>query len=107
MSHLRTNVWKSPNAVTSCPKRHHDEVAPKEGLAYTPADMSRMHAAGMPVNSANLINSFCDGDKNPSFDLPFERKRGVDMAEIWEESVQAKKRINAFSKKVKNSSKKS
>ena len=94
-------------ARTCCPKRKDYETAPKSGLAYTPADMARMHAAGMPVNSANLINSFCDGDKNPSFDIPFERKRGVDMAEIWETSVNAKKKVDTFSKKIKGSLKKS
>lgn len=98
---------ESGYARTCCPKRKSYETEPKSGLAYTPADMARMHAAGMPVNSANLINSFCDGDINPSFDIPFERQRGVDMAEIWETSVHAKKRVNAFSKKVKSNSKKS
>ena len=88
-------------ARTCCPKRKYDEVEPKAGLAYTPADMAKMHAAGMPVNSANLINSFCDGDVNPSFAIPIERQRGVDMAEVWETSLLAKKKVDKFSKSLK------
>lgn len=94
-------------ARTCCPKRKDYETEPKSGLAYTPSDMARMHAAGMPVNSANLINSFCDGDKNPSFELPIERQRGVDIAEVWEASLTAKKKIDNFSKVVKSKTKKS
>lgn len=94
-------------ARTCCPKRKDYETEPKSGLAYTPSDMARMHASGMPVNSANLINSFCDGDKNPSFELPIERLRGVDIAEVWEASITAKKKIDNFSKAVKSQTKKS
>ena len=107
MSYLRKDVWNSPKARVAVVKRHDYEIEPKSGLAYTPADMARMHAAGMPVNSANLINSFCDGDKNPSFDLPIERKRGVDVAEVWETSLNSKKKIDRFSKKIKDTPKKS
>lgn len=104
---LRKNGWKSDNARTCCPKRKENEVEPKQGLAYTPADMARMHAAGMPVNSANLVNQFYDGDKNPSFDVALERQRGVDPAEIWEASQTAKAKIKKLGKNYKNSSKNS
>lgn len=103
MSHFQHALKK--NARTACPKRKHYENEPKPGLAYTPSDMARMHAAGMPVNSANLINSFCDGDKNPSFVVPIERKRGVDIAEVWEESKNAQAKIEKFGKSIKNSKK--
>lgn len=98
---LRTNVWKSRNARTCHPKRNHNEVEPKAGLAYTPAEMAQLHAKGMPVNSANLINSFCDGDKNPSFDVSIERKRGVDPAEIWEASKNSTEKIKKFNNALK------
>ena len=101
MSHLRTESYKSRGIRNASPKRQYNEVQPKAGLAYTPADMARMHANGMPVNSANLINQFCDGEKNPSFDVGFERKRGVDMAEIWETSQSAKQKINKLGKSIK------
>lgn len=104
---LRENSWKSKNAKTCCPRRKHDEVEPKPGLAYTPADMARMHSAGMPVNSANLVNQFYDGDKNPSFDVAIERRRGVDPAEIWEASMSAKDKINKLGKDYQKQIKKS
>lgn len=102
---LRGNSWKSKNAKTCCPKRNREEVEPKAGLAYTPADMARMHAAGMPVNSANLVNQFYDGDKNPSFDVALERQRGVDPAELWEVSQTAKAKIKKLGKAYKNHTK--
>lgn len=98
---LRKNCWKSDNARTCAPKRKHDEIEPKVGLAYTPADMAKMHASGMPVNSANLVNSFYDGDVNPSFDVALERQRGVDPAELWEISQTSKEKINKMSKQYK------
>ena len=96
----RKNIYTS-NVQKSCsPKRTHEELEPKPDLAYTPTDMARMHASGMPVNSANLINSFCDGEQNPSFDLSIERKRGMDMAEIWQASKDAQGKVKKLSRYV-------
>lgn len=98
MNTSRKNVYKSLNAKTCTPKRKYDEVEPKPGLAYSPSDMAKLHAKGMPINSANIVESFYDGDVNPSFDIPLERQRGLDPAEIWEQSQNSAKKVNKLSK---------
>lgn len=99
---LRKNVYKGKVSRLAKCQRHHDEVEPKPGLAYTPADMAKLHAQGMPINSANIINQFYDGEPNPSFDIPIERQRGLDPAEIWETSKASAKKIKEFEKVVKS-----
>lgn len=106
MSRVKKYKFPKEEHRMYCPKRSIDEVEPKCGLAYTPADMARMHAAGMPVNSANLINTFYDGDKNPSFDVPLERQRGLDPAEIWEASQVSRGRITKVQKSLNKSKRK-
>lgn len=106
MSFLRKNpLANSEKQTFAHPKRKESEVEPKPGLAYTPADMARMHASGMPVNNANLVNQFYDGDNNPSWEIPLERQRGLDPAEIWEQSVKSKQKIKKMEKGVKQSKK--
>lgn len=105
MNTSRKDVYKSLNAKTCCPRRKHDEIEPKKGLSYSPSDMAKLHAKGMPINSANIVESFYDGDLNPSFDIPLERQRGLDPAEIWEASQNSAKKVNKLSKAA-NSKKK-
>lgn len=103
MSFLRKNPLSKLEPHTFAnPKRKESEVEPKSGLAYTPADMARMHASGMPVNNANLVNQFYDGDNNPSWDIPLERQRGLDPAEIWEQAQKSKDKLGKLKKSLKN-----
>lgn len=62
----------------------------RDGLAYSPADMARLTARGMPVNSLNTQATWIDGEANPSFDVTSDRQRYVDVADLWEEHVKLK-----------------
>lgn len=106
-NHLRTAVWYQRDGRTATCKRSHNEVEPKPGLAYSPKEMAELHAKGMPINSANLVNAFHDGDVNPSFDITIDRRRSVDVAEIWEASLQAKKQTSKFHRVLESKQNKS
>lgn len=70
--------------VAMCERKEHEAVV-REGLAYSPADMARMTDRGMPVNGLNASQVFIDGEENPSFHITSDRKRYVDVADLWEE----------------------
>lgn len=83
-----------------------DDQVVREGLAYSPADMARLTARGMPVNSLMTGKAFIDGEENPSFDVTSDRQRFVDVADLWEEHQNIKERARAAAK-AKAKSKKS
>lgn len=55
-----------------------------QDLAYTPSDMYKLAQKGIPVNNLNTQKAYFDGTKDASFHIGAERKRGVDVAELWE-----------------------
>lgn len=78
------------------------EERTRQGQAYTPADMARLTERGMPVNNLNMQKAYFDGTPDATFFVGDERKRGVDVAELWEnqQKLRAKARKAALSKKT-------
>lgn len=72
------------------------EVIPN--LAITPSKMAELVDQGIPVSSSMLSGMAYDGVDNPSWDIPIDQKRGVDIAEVWQ--VQKTSRKNITSKVV-------
>lgn len=64
------------------------------GLAVSPAEMMKMAERGIPVSSQNLA-SFNDGEVNPSWDLPLDQTRGIDVAALWQNSKDIHKKIKS------------
>lgn len=57
----------------------------RQNLAYTPSQMMKLTERGIPVSSQNMPEgSFFDGEVNPSWTVPIERDRGVDVADVWQ-----------------------
>lgn len=54
----------------------------KQGLAYTPAELMEYQKKGIPVSASNS-ESYFDGEANPSFDVPVDMMRGVDIVDCW------------------------
>lgn len=66
----------------------------RSGLAYTPADMERMVANGIPIQSQELATRFYDGSLEMKFsDLTSDRIKDNDLNDLWEEhkSINSKK----------------
>lgn len=85
-----------PNTVVSICKRREDETMVQPNLAVTPSKMMKMAEHGVAISSDLNSSNFVDGDKNPSWDIPLERLRGIDMADLWQTR-------QAIKSKIKNS----
>lgn len=71
------------------------------GLSVSPAEMMEFTSRGIAISSSNL--QYCDGDTSPSMDVPIELARGVDAADVWQASQNAKKKlVNVHVKDVQN-----
>lgn len=61
------------------------DIPVKSGLALTPQQMFEMSKRGVPISTSN-----CDmkdfGEESPTFDIPLDRMRGIDVATMWENS---------------------
>lgn len=77
--------------VANCHRKSFEPLV-QRGLAVTPAQMADMAAHGVAVSSQNAA-SFSDGQINPSWDMPIERLRGIDMADAWNASKDAQAKI--------------
>lgn len=67
----------------------------RQGLAYTPSEMLSLAERGIPVNQANAgENNFYDGELNPSWTVPIERDRGVDIADVWQMQMESRSKLN-------------
>lgn len=73
------------------------------GLAMTPSEMDRLRLDGVPVSQTNLEGMYFDGVEEPSFDLPLDLQRGVDAADLYQESKSAARRLKKGEKRLKDS----
>ncbi|UPW41252.1 hypothetical protein [Sigmofec virus UA08Rod_4687] len=64
-----------------------------ENLAITPSKMAQLVDEGIPVSSSVMSGVAFDGVSNPSWDVPIERLRGVDVAAVWNAQKSARKNI--------------
>lgn len=72
-----------------------DELPVYSNLVVTPSQMLKMAEKGIPISSQNTSFQPSDGEKNPSFDLPLDRLRGVDPAAMWEHSQVIKQKARS------------
>lgn len=69
------------------------------GQALTPAQMDEMRQRGTPISPANVDESlFYDGDINPKFEVNLADRRGVDIAEIWQQAKTSQKKMRGYNK---------
>lgn len=68
------------NPSPSC--RFTKDTETKQGLSYTPAELMDYAKKGIPVSASNS-ESYFDGTANPSFDMPVDQLRGVDVVDCW------------------------
>lgn len=70
----------------------------RQGLAYSPSQMAKALQEGRPISSPNIDRFFYDGKADPGFIVDLERKRGVDIAELWNEQKNIKSKVAKFKK---------
>lgn len=81
------------------------EVVTRSGLAYTPADMERMTAQGIPVHTTDVNTRFYDGDDRNDFFVTSDRIRQNDINDLWEGDMDIRERARAAHKESKKSKK--
>lgn len=52
-------------------------------LSVTPAEALKLAEQGIPVSTLNAA-SFSDGSFNPPIEVPADRRRSIDVAQLWE-----------------------
>lgn len=67
-------------------------VYTEQNIAVTPSQIQQMVERGIPVSPSNA-SAFIDGVINPSFDVPIEERRGVDVVDVWDASQDAKRQL--------------
>ncbi len=76
-------------------EKPYEEV--RSGLCVTPSEMDYLRQQGKPISSLMLSSdNFNDGDTNPSFEVPLEMRRGIDIAQVWNEQKTAEKKLRSF-----------
>lgn len=89
--------------VTKYECKPHEKV--REGLAYTPSQIASLTARGLPVNSLNTQSAFFEGTENATSFIPSDRKRSVDVADLWEEQQTIREKARKAAKKLNKSKK--
>lgn len=76
-------------------------VPVKQNQALTPAQIADYTSKGIAVSSSlNLV--FDEGVPNPA-PLPLEQRRGIDVADVWNASESASKKLKSAIKSAKTS----
>ena len=73
-------------------KRRPGELAVKAGLAYTSAEMFELWKQGVPISNENMGTPTFESDKTV-WNIPIERQRGVDIADVWQAQQTARRRV--------------
>ena len=56
--------------------------------------MMQLTERGIPVSSQNMPEgSFFDGEVNPSWTVPIERDRGIDVADVWQAQQESRSKL--------------
>lgn len=71
------------------------EIPVIPNLAVTPSKMAELVDAGIPVSSAVIGSQYFDGENNPSWDLPADLRRGVDIASVWQAQRDARSNVTS------------
>lgn len=73
--------------------RKDTDVVVVPDLAITPAKMRQLNAQGIAVASGNQSLAFETGHDSKSFDVPLENRRFVDVADLFQAQVTARKKL--------------
>lgn len=84
----------------ACCKRRIGEAIVQNDLAMTPSDVLKMAESGIPA-SAQMVSQMVDGHLGSDWSLNLEDRRGIDIAQMWQESMDSRKRIKSASDAAK------
>lgn len=79
-------------------KRKKGELAVQAGLAYTSSEMFELWKQGVPISNDNMGTPTFEPDKTV-WNIPIERQRSVDIADVWQAQQTAKRRLKQAGKR--------
>nr|WEW54478.1 MAG: hypothetical protein [Microvirus Sku13] len=91
MRYYKSN-YDRPLAPVSCGLSE-NETEVQGALAYTPSEMAALLDQGIPVSSQNVAMDIPMDDVS-TFDLPLARRRHVDIVQLHDAELSARKTIN-------------
>ena len=91
---LKYFVMRKKNIRLATCKRKLGERQVRGGLAITPAQVLKMAEQGLPV-TAQMNANMVDGHVKSDFNIPLEERRGIDMAQIWQEEHTSRKKLKS------------
>lgn len=77
----RIKYFHPVHKTCTCKRVEPEEIV-RNGLTTTPSAMLALAQDGIPIAS-QCETTFHDGVENPSWDVPLESTRGVDIADLW------------------------
>lgn len=92
---MKSWLHKANSNKCCCPKCRNGENVVRSGLSYTVSEMAAAAASGRPVSLNNCALTPSQGQVNPSWDVPLERKRGVDIADIYQAQQAARNKVRS------------
>ena len=82
----------SPVTVTGKEYKYNENLKVVGGLAVTPSQMLDLTQRGIAISSSNNMQ-YNEGSEDPSFDLPIDARRGVDVNDVWDAQANARRKL--------------
>nr|WEW54483.1 MAG: hypothetical protein [Microvirus Sku12] len=81
------------SGIVSCVLKS-DEPEAVPNCAYTPSEMYQMMLNGEPISMPPAPQTSEQGQDNPDWGIELTRKRGVDVADLWNAQREARSRLD-------------
>lgn len=78
-------------------RRQIGEIIVQNGLAVTPSQVLEMAEKGIAA-SAQMNSMMVDGHTGSDWNVPLEERRGIDIAALWQSSMDARKKMQSAHK---------
>lgn len=73
----------------------------RPNLAYDVSHLEELRQKGIPISAPNM-DQYYDGSPDVTFDLPLDRRRGVDLNDLYQAAETGKKKVSKTQLKLKS-----
>lgn len=87
---------KNEYRLCNCGYNNDTDLPTKQGSAYPLRDIANLAEHGIPVSN-NIIQNIHEGSTELPFEPDLTRRRGVDVADVWNMSRTSYKKLNNIS----------
>lgn len=89
-------MWKNaPNPIRFAKTFYNENEVPViDHLAYEVKDLDEMVKQGKPISQNSLDDMYYDGEIRSRVEVPSDRRRGVDINDLWNETRRGKRQAS-------------